>query len=134
MSNWTDKDFETYTQSDWELIKSVKELTDINLGNPAVLESANEIALAVFGMLCVRLHEKGGEGVDGLGMALQEYTDTVLGYSKGGENDGWADEYAKPIDQFIRFGKKKFNKKSQNNKNTPITLVCSLLCTTKIYN
>jgi hypothetical protein len=91
MSNWTDKDFETYTQSDWELIKSVKELTDINLGNPAVLESANEIALAVFGMLCVRLHEKGGEGVDGLGMALQEYTGTVLGYSKGGENDGWAD-------------------------------------------
>lgn len=112
MSNWTDKDFETYTQSDWELIKSVKELTDINLGNPAVLESANEIALAVFGMLCVRLHEKGGEGVDGLGMALQEYTDTVLGYSKGGENDGWADEYAKPIDQFIRFGKKKFNERS----------------------
>ena len=54
MSNWTDKDFETYTQSDWELIKSVKELTDTNLGNPAVLEFANEIALAIFGMLCVR--------------------------------------------------------------------------------
>lgn len=81
MSNWTDKDFETYTQSDWELIKSVKELTDTNLGNPAVLEFANEIALAIFGMLCVRLHEKGGEGADGLGMALQEYTGTVLGYS-----------------------------------------------------
>ena len=42
MSNWTDKDFETYTQSDWELIKSVKELTDINLGNPAVLEFADD--------------------------------------------------------------------------------------------
>ena len=109
MSNWTDKDFETYTQSDWELIKSVKELTDANLGNPAVLESANEIALAIFGMLCVRLHEK--EGADGLGMALQEYTGTVLGYSKDSENDGWANEYAKSIDQFIRFGKKKFNRR-----------------------
>ena len=62
-------------------------------------------------MLCVRRHKKGSEGVDGLGMALQEYTGTVLEYSKSGENDGWADEYAKPIDQFIRFGKKKFNKK-----------------------
>ena len=112
MSNWTDKDFETYTQSDWELIKSVKELTDTNLGNPAVLEFANEIALAIFGMLCVRRHKKGSEGADGLGMALQEYTGTVLGYSKGSENDGWAGEYAKPIDQCIRFGKKKFNKKS----------------------
>ena len=75
------------------------------------MKFANEIALAIFGILCVRRHKKGSEGADGLGMALQEYTGTVLGYSKGGENDGWADEYAKPIDQFIRFGKKKFNKK-----------------------
>lgn len=111
MSSWTNKDFETYTQSDWELIKSVKKLADNNLDNSAVLESANEIALAIFGMLCVRLHEKGGEGADGLGMALQEYTGTVLGYSKDSENDGWANEYAKSIDQFIRFGKKKFNRR-----------------------
>ncbi len=61
MSNWTDKDFETYTQSDWELIKSVKELTDTNLGNPAVLEFANEIALAIFGMLCAAA-QKGQRG------------------------------------------------------------------------
>ena len=112
MSSWTNKDFETYTQSDWELIKSVKNLADNNLDNSAVLESANEIALAIFGMLCVRRHKKGSEGADGLGMALQEYTGTVLGYSKGSKNDGWADEYAKSIDQFVRFGKKKFNQRS----------------------
>lgn len=63
-------------------------------------------------MLCVRRHKKGSEGADGLDMALQEYTGTVLEYSKGSKNDGWADEYAKPIDQFIRFGKKKFNERS----------------------
>lgn len=90
----------------------MKKLADNNLDNHAVLESANEIALAIFGMLCVRRHEKGSEGADGLGMALQEYTGTVLEYSKGSENDGWADEYAKLIDQFIRFGKKKFNQRS----------------------
>lgn len=89
----------------------MKKLADNNLDNSAVLKSANEIALAVFGMLCVRRHKKGSEGVDGLGMALQEYTGTVLEYSKSGENDGWADKYAKPIDQFIRFGKKEIQRK-----------------------
>lgn len=37
MSSWTNKDFETYTQSDWELIKSVKKFADNNLDNSAVL-------------------------------------------------------------------------------------------------
>ena len=62
MPEWTEKDFETYTRSDWELIKKVKQLTDENLDNIKVLTHANEIALAIFGMLCTRLHDSGEEG------------------------------------------------------------------------
>ena len=111
MSEWTEKDFESYTQSDWELVKTVKQLADENLDNIKVLTRANEIALAIFGMLCVRLRDKGEEGADGLGMSLQEYTGTILGNAKRKkEDDGWAAEYARPIDQFIAYGKKKFAK------------------------
>lgn len=78
MSEWTEKDFESYTQSDWELIKAVKQLTDENLDDVKILTRANDIALAIFGMLCVRLRDNGEEGADGLGMSLQEYTVTVL--------------------------------------------------------
>ena len=77
MSEWTEKDFESYTQSDWELIKAVKQLADENLDNIKILTRANEIALAIFGMLCVRLRDNGEEGTDGLGMSLQEYTGTI---------------------------------------------------------
>ena len=108
---WTEKDFESYTQSDWELVKTVKQLADENLDNIKVLTRANEIALAIFGMLCVRLRDKGEEGADGLGMSLQEYTGTILGNAKRKkEADGWAAEYARPIDQFIAYGEKKFAK------------------------
>ena len=111
MSEWTEKDFESYTQSDWELIKTVKQLTDENLDNVKILTRANDIALAIFGMLCVRLRYNGEEGADGLGMSLQEYTGTVLANAKRKkEDDGWAAEYAKPIDQFIAYGEKKFAK------------------------
>lgn len=110
MSNWTEKDFEIYTHSDWNLIKAVKQLTDENFNNIGVLTHANEIALAIFGMLCVRLHDNGEEGADGLGMSLQEYTGTILDNAKNGKaDDGWAAEFAKPIDQFIKYGEKKFN-------------------------
>ena len=109
MPEWTEKDFDTYTRSDWELIKKVKQLTDENLDNIKVLTHANEIALAIFGMLCTRLHDSGEEGADGLGMSLQEYTWTVLDNAKKKkEDDGWAAEFAKPIDQFIEYGKNKF--------------------------
>lgn len=111
ISEWTEKDFESYTQSDWELVKTVKQLADENLYNIKVLTRANEIALAIFGMLCVRLRDKGEEGADGLGMSLQEYTGTILGNAKRKkEDDGWAAEYARPIDQFIAYGEKKFAK------------------------
>ena len=111
MSKWTEKDFEPYTISDWKLIKAVKQLTDENLDNVKILTHTNEIALAIFGMLCVRLRDNGEEGADGLGMSLQEYTGTVLANAKRKkEDDGWAAEYAKPIDQFIAYGEKKFAK------------------------
>ena len=55
MPEWTEKDFESYAQSDWELIKTVKQLADENLDNVKILTRANDIALAIFGMLCVRL-------------------------------------------------------------------------------
>lgn len=111
MTEWSEKDFEAYTRSDWELIKAVKQLTDENLDNVKVLTRANELALAIFGMLCVRLHDNGEEGADGLGMSLQEYTGTVLDNAKKGKyDDGWAAEFAKPIDQFIRYGERKFSK------------------------
>ena len=72
---------------------------------------ANEIALAIFGMLCVRLRDNGEEGADGLGMSLQEYTGTVLANAmKRVKDDGWAAEYARPIDQFIAYGEKRFAK------------------------
>lgn len=110
MSNWNEKDFETYTQSDWELIKAVKQLTDDNLDNVRVLTRANELALAIFGMLCVRLRDNGETGADGLGMSLQEYTGTVLDNAKKKkDDDGWAAEFAKPVDQFIRYGEEKFS-------------------------
>jgi len=111
MSEWTEKDFESYTQSDWELIKTVKQLTDENLDN--VKNNAREIDFGwgIFGMLCVRLRDNGEEGADGLGMSLQEYTGTVLANAKRKkEDDGWAAEYARPIDQFIAYGEKKFAK------------------------
>jgi hypothetical protein len=109
MPEWTEKDFESYTQSDWELIKTVKQLADENLDNIKILTLANDIALAIFGMLCVRLRDNGEEGADGLGMSLQEYTGIVLANAKRKkEDDGWAAEYAKPIDQFIAYGEKKF--------------------------
>ncbi|UOG66121.1 hypothetical protein LRM48_001785 [Candidatus Nanosynbacter sp. TM7-008] len=109
MSEWTEKDFESYTQSDWELIKTVKQLADENLDNVKILTRANDIALAIFGMLCVRLRDNGEEGADGLGMSLQEYIGTVLANAKRKkEDDGWAAEFAKPIDQFIEYGKNKF--------------------------
>ena len=102
MPEWTEKDFETYTRSDWELIKKVKQLTDENLDNIKVLTHTNEIALAIFGMLCTRLHDSGEEGADGLGMSLQEYTGTVLDNAKRDkEDDGWAAGFAKAINQFI---------------------------------
>ena len=105
----TEKDFESYTQSDWELIKTVKQLADENLDNVKILTRANDIALAIFGMLCVRLRDNGEEGADGLGMSLQEYTGTILDNAKRKkEDDGWAAEYARPIDQFIAYGEKKF--------------------------
>lgn len=111
MSKWAEKDFESYTQSDWELIKAVKQLTDENLDNIKILTHANEIALAIFGMLCTRLYDNGEEGADDLGMSLQEYTWTVLDNAKKNkEDDGWAAEFAKPIDQFIEYGKNKFSK------------------------
>lgn len=111
MSEWTEKDFESYTQSDWELIKAVKQLTDENLDDVKILTRANDIALAIFGMLCVRLRDNGEEGADGLGMSLQEYTVTVLANAiKRAKDDGWTTEFAKPIDQFIKYGKKKFGK------------------------
>lgn len=47
MSEWTEKDFESYTQSDWELIKTVKQLADENLDNVKILTRANDIALAI---------------------------------------------------------------------------------------
>jgi hypothetical protein cdiviTM7_01970 len=44
-------------------------------------------------------------------MSLQEYTGTVLANAKRKkEDDGWAAEYARPIDQFIAYGEKKFAK------------------------
>lgn len=111
MSEWTEKDFESYTQSDWELIKTVKQLADENLDNVKILTRANDIALAIFGMLCVRLRDNGEEGADGLGMSLQEYIGTVLANAKRKkEDDGWAAEYARPIDQFIAYREKKFAK------------------------
>lgn len=111
MSEWTEKDFESYTQSDWELIKTVKQLADENLDNVKILTRANDIALAIFGMLCVRLRDNGEEGADGLGMSLQEYIGTVLANAKRKkEDDGWVAEYARPIDQFIAYGEKKFAK------------------------
>ena len=82
MPEWTEKDFESYTQSDWELIKTVKQLADENLDNVKILTRANDIALAIFGMLCVRLRDNGEEGADGLGMSLQEYTGTMLDNAK----------------------------------------------------
>ena len=95
MPEWTEKDFESYTQSDWELIKTVKQLADENLDNVKILTRANDIALAIFGMLCVRLRDNGEEGADGLGMSLQEYTGTVLANAKRKkEDDGWAAELA----------------------------------------
>lgn len=109
MPEWTEKDFESYTSFDWELIKAVKQLTDENLDNIKVLTHANEMALAIFDILCTRLHDNGEEGADGLGMSLQEYTGTILDNAKRKkEDDGWAAEYAKPINQFIAYGEKKF--------------------------
>ena len=94
MPEWTEKDFESYTQSDWELIKAVKQLADENLDNIKILTRDN-----------------GEEGADGLGMSLQEYTGTILDNAKRKkEDDGWAAEYARPIDQFIAYGEKKFAK------------------------
>lgn len=111
MPEWAEKDFESYTQSDWELIKAVKQLTDENLDDVKILTRANEMALAVFGMLCVRLRDSEEKGADDLGMSLQEYTGTVLANAmKRAKDDGWAAEFAKPIDQFIEYGKKKFGK------------------------
>ncbi len=113
MKKWTDKDFEKYTRSDWELIKAVKQLTDENIDNVKILAHTNEIALAIFGMLCAQLHANGEEGADGLGMLLQEYTGTVLDNAKKKrQDDGWAAEFARPIDQFIRYGEEKFSKYS----------------------
>ena len=111
MSEWTEKDFESYTQSDWELIKTVKQLADENLDNVKILTRANDMALAIFGMLCVRLRDNGEEGVDGLGMSLQEYTGTILDNAKRKrKDDGWAAEFAESIDQFIAYGEKRFTK------------------------
>ena len=68
---------------------------------------ANEIALAIFGMLCLRLRDNGEEGADGLGMSLQEYTGTVLANAKRKrEDDGWAAEYAKPINHLLLMEKR----------------------------
>ena len=77
MSEWTEKDFESYTQSDWELIKTVKQLADENLDNVKILTRANDIALAIFGMLCVRLRDNGEEGADDLGLSLEVVSDVT---------------------------------------------------------
>ena len=108
MSEWTEKDFEIYDAIDWKLFKEIKALTDENLNNLAVLRRAYQLSLIA---LDLSIRHSDDNGADALVMDLHEYVGERLFIAEGkNDNDSWAKEFAKPIDQFIAYGEKKFAK------------------------
>ena len=108
MSEWTEKDFEIYDAIDWKLFKEIKALTDENLNNLAVLRRAYQLSLIA---LDLSIRHSDDNGADALFMDLHEYVGEHLFIAEGkNNNDSWAKEFAKPIDQFIAYGEKKFAK------------------------
>lgn len=103
MSNWTEKDFEKYTKEEWELLHQLKLLTDENINSLAILQRAHKLSLAILALI-----SNSGEA-DGLAMSLQEYIYERLEIAKNkSHSDEWAREYGLPVDEFILYGKQRW--------------------------
>lgn len=107
MSEWTEKDFESYTVIDWKLFREIKALTDENLNNLAVLRRAYKLSLVA---LDLSMRQLGDGSVDALTMDLHEYVGERLSIIEGkASDDSRARECSKSVDQFIAYGEDKFS-------------------------